>query len=84
MIYTIYNYYYCHYFRFESTVIGQFLGHVHEDAFSVFFADEENTTRPIKYIYIIIIFQQIINSLSLSHTHTVLPTYHQALLLLVE
>ena len=37
--------------RFESTIVGQFFGHTHQDSFEVFF-DDENRTRATKSVHL--------------------------------
>ena len=34
-------------FRYESTIVGQFFGHTHNDEFEIFY-DEEDSSRAIK------------------------------------
>ena len=37
------------FYRFESTIAGQFFGHTHKDSFRIFF-DEQNITRATRLV----------------------------------
>ena len=39
-------------FRYESTIVGQFYGHAHDDEFEIFYDPASNFTRPTSMAYV--------------------------------
>ena len=50
-MYIIILFIYLFFFRYESTIVGQFFGHIHLDSYEMFY-DADNLKRPVSMAYI--------------------------------